>query len=100
MNDVIQLTSKDVLIIGLQILKVSFDCFKASNFRSEKAMGDPNIGFESLYQFCKFFTFLYFAIDCLSFLKSICLYVTSIKVIFHVILKNTTEKARIMRYTR
>ena len=40
-DDVIQLTSKDALIIRLQVVKVSFYCLKASNFRSEKPMGDP-----------------------------------------------------------
>ena len=40
-DDVIQLTSKDALNIRLQVVKVSFFCLKASNFRSEKPMGGP-----------------------------------------------------------
>ena len=38
-DDVMQLTSKDVFIIGLQVLKVSFDCFKASVSLSRKCLG-------------------------------------------------------------
>ena len=66
----------------------------------KKLWGIQTLALKVFIHFWQFFTFLYFAINCLSLLKSICLYVTSIKVIFHVILKNTTEKARIMRYTR
>ena len=32
--------SEDALVSRQQVLKVSFDCLKASNFRSEKPMGD------------------------------------------------------------
>ena len=35
-DDVIQLTSNNVFILGLQVLKFCFDCLKASILRSEK----------------------------------------------------------------
>ena len=38
-DDVMQLTSKDVFIIGLQVLKVSFDCFKAAVSLGRKCLG-------------------------------------------------------------
>ena len=39
-DGVIQLTSKDVFIIRLQVLKFHRDCFKASIFRLEKSLGE------------------------------------------------------------
>ena len=43
-NDVIQLTSKDALVIGLHVLKFHCHCLKALNFRSEKPVEGPKEG--------------------------------------------------------